>query len=81
MSLQAFLTCLTNDQLRKLGDDLLLAGIAFENKQSCKHIFDEGRKSSSGKLKKIYAALFHAKPDQGDRMVGILVKDIERRFK
>lgn len=74
MSIQNYMACLSTEQLVSLHSDLVLAGIAFDGKGDYRSIFANGRKNSTGKLKKIYAALYQAKKDNINEMVKALVE-------
>jgi len=74
MSIQNYMACLSTEQLMSLHSDLVLAGIAFDGKGDYRAIFARGRENSTGKLKKIYAALFKAKKENINEMVRTLVE-------
>lgn len=74
MSLQNYMTSLTRDQLVSLHGDLLITGISVSMNGDYRSNLATRRASSSGKLKKIYAALYKA--DRGDinNMIAALVE-------
>jgi len=73
VSIKNYMACLSKEQLLSLHSDLVLAGIAFDGKGDYRSIFARGRANSTGKLKKIYAALFKAKKENINDMVKALV--------
>jgi len=72
MTLQNYLLSLNVEQLRELYNSLLDAGLCNEYKANTKAIFKRLRNQSSGKLKKIYAALAHANQQQYEFFFEIL---------
>ncbi len=81
MSIQNYMACLSTEQLMSLHSDLVLAAIAFDCKGDYRSIFANGRKNSTGKLKKIYAALFKAKKEHINDMVRTLVELLPQGIK
>ena len=81
MSLQNYLICLSTEQLIELHSDLSSAGISFfksqkkdkATKNSWRKIFEQRRLESSGKRKKIYAALYKAEFNEINNLLNVMV--------
>ncbi len=72
LTLNNHLIALPTDKLKELYNDILTAGIIHENRKNARVFFKKQRETSSGKLKKIYAALSKADDADIDRMFKII---------
>jgi hypothetical protein len=61
------------DTLKQIHEDLVECSLAASLGGSYRQKLAERRKTSKGKLKKIYAALYKAKPDELQRMADNIV--------
>lgn len=79
MSLQSYMTCLSTEHLMLLHSDLVTASLANDLKGNHKLIFIERKKESTGKRKKIYAALAKANKKEVGAMADAIVSLIENK--
>lgn len=74
MKLVNFVNNLSLESLQYLQNDICNAGIMFTSgNKEYRAIFARGRASSSGGLKKIYAAMYHAKKQEVINMIDALL--------
>jgi len=78
--LAAMLMGLPTDTLKAIHADIVECSLAASMGGNYRAKLAEKRKASSGKVKKIYAALYKAKPDELQRMADTVVK-IDRMLK
>ncbi len=74
MTLREHLYALSTEKLRELYNDILTAGIMHENRKNARDFFKKQGEVSSGKLKKIYAALSKADDAGIDNMFKEIAK-------
>lgn len=72
LTLKDHLIALPTEKLKELYNDILTAGIIHENRKNARAFFKKQRETSSGKLKKIYAALSKSDDTGIDRMFKII---------
>jgi hypothetical protein len=78
MSLAAMLCSLSAEKLLEIQTAIIDAGICNEFKGDHKTIFKRLRNQSSGKQKKLYAALASADRDQMKRMADLIIEHIHK---
>lgn len=71
------------ETLQQIHADILECSLAISLKGNYRHKLKEKRQTSKGNLKKIYAALYHAKPHElqnmADTMAETIVKTSNKR--
>ena len=77
LTLQDHLIALPTEKLKELYNDILTAGVIHENRKSARAFFKRQREKSSGKIKKIYAALAKVDDAGMDRMFKVITESIK----
>lgn len=81
MRLDQHLLNISVENLQVLQEDLTNAAIMFTSKDKrYRAIFAKGRANNSGGLKKIYAALYHAKSHEVSRMIDVMLAVFSKQY-
>jgi hypothetical protein len=73
-TLREHLFALQTEKLKELYNAIIDAGIMHENRKNARAFFKKQREVSTGKLKKIYAALSKADDDGIERMFKVIAE-------